>query len=231
VVGTQYPNQSVRLTIVDHPEPTPIRRGRLPASRRAEREEQILTAARDAIVDLGYRRVTMAEIARRAGASKETLHAWFGGKQGLLAAVIARDADASAARVTSALSSADTDPDSARTVLTTYAVGLLTLLTGPSSVALNRAAVTEPELAEILLRAGRHRVGPIVGDYLAALHEAGTIHAPEPGTAFEVLFGLVVRDTQIRVLLGEPSPTPAAISRRAGSAVQQFLALAVPDRA
>jgi AcrR family transcriptional regulator len=216
---------------VEDPEPTPSRRGRLPAAERSAREQAVLAAARAAIVDIGYHRVTMGDIARGARASKETLYAWFGSKEAIATALIAADADASAARVTAALRDPDTDAEGAASTMTSYAVGLLTLLTGPSSVALNRAAVTSPRLAEILLASGRHRIGPIVAEYLALLHDAGTIHAPDSDAAFELFYGLVVRDTQIRVLLGEPAPSRRAVRRRAEEAVEAFLTLTRPTGA
>lgn len=47
----------------------------------------------------------------------------------------------------------------------------------------------------------------------------------DAASAFEVLYGLVVRDTQIRVLLGEPPPSRTAIVERARTAVNDFLRL------
>ena len=47
----------------------------------------------------------MLSVARRAGASKETLYSWFGNRDGLLRALIERNADTSAERVAAALGS------------------------------------------------------------------------------------------------------------------------------
>jgi AefR-like transcriptional repressor, C-terminal domain len=60
----------------------------------------------------------------------------------------------------------------------------------------------------VLLAQGRHRTGPIVEAYLARLAEAGVLGIDDPAEAFQLLYGLVVRDLQIRVLLGEPPPAP-----------------------
>lgn len=209
---------------MENPDPPP-RRGRLPQEDRASREEELLNVTRAAVVDLGYQVLTMSEIARRAHASKETLYSWFGSKAGLVTALIEHDADASASRLSEALADPATDLGAVQNTLTAYAASLLNLLTGPSSVALNRAAASCPELATSLLKSGRHRIGPIVTTYLGLLHDAGTISAPDAAQSFELLYGLIVRDTQIRVLLGEPAPTTDAIQRRAVVAVQQFLQL------
>lgn len=106
-----------------------------------------------------------------------------------------------------------------------YATGLLALLTSEGSIALNRASMSSPAIATVLLAHGRHRVGPLVETYLARLADDGHLDISDPRDAFELLFGLVVRDTQIRVLLGESVPTASQITARAERAVAQFLVL------
>ncbi|MDJ0767860.1 MAG: TetR/AcrR family transcriptional regulator [Ilumatobacter sp.] len=197
------------------------RRGRPRAGEREERRHRVIEAAFDELLEHGYDGVTMLGIARRAGASKETLYSWFGSKPGLFEAVIRDNADASAQQVHAALAG-DGDPQA---TLTGYAIGLLSLLTSERSVALNRASMTSPDLAAILLESGRHRVGPIVEEYLARLADEGHLATDDPAAAFSLLYGLVVQDTQIRVLLGERPPSKAAIARRADEAVMRFLDL------
>ncbi|MDF8263024.1 TetR/AcrR family transcriptional regulator [Luteipulveratus flavus] len=201
----------------------PSRRGRLPRAEREARRQEIVDAARAELVESGFDRLTMAAVARRAGASKETLYAWFGSREQLVAALIEDNADASAERVAALLEGAAAgDPHE---VLTAYARGLLELLCGESSIALNRAAMTSPELAATLLAGGRHRVGPLVEAYLARASTAGELDVPDPAEWFRLLYGLVVQDTQIRVLLGERPPSPRERRRQADQAVERFLAL------
>ncbi|MGB5951354.1 MAG: TetR/AcrR family transcriptional regulator C-terminal domain-containing protein [Ornithinimicrobium sp.] len=114
-------------------------------------------------------------------------------------------------------------------VLHHYASALLALITSPGSIALNRAAMSSPELSGLLLASGRHRIGPIVEDYLASLHAQGVLHVPDPAEAFCTFYGLVVRDTQIRTLLGEAPPDPAHIREQADSGVAAFLSLRSPS--
>ena len=201
------------------------RRGRLPAHAKQERVGQVLDAALRVIAANGYERATLRDIAVEAGASKETLYAWFGSREGLVTALIETNADHTATRLANALRADDSAPATARDTLTGYAAGLLTLLTSDASVALNRAALTSPELAHVLLTSGRHRIGPIVESYLSRLHHQGLIHAPDPDLAYRTLYGLVVRDTQIRVLLGEAAPTRGQIIRHAEAAVAGFWTL------
>ncbi len=202
-------------------ERNPPRRGRLPAAEREERRNAVLDATEAALLDEGYDKVTMLAIARRAGASKETLYSWFDNRDGLFVALIERNADRSSAAIDAALSSGEP----IQATLTGFATGLLTLLSSPPSIALNRAAMQSPELSARLLASGRHRVGPLVERYLSAQHDAGEINAPDAAVAFETLYGLVIRDAQIRVLLGEAAPSARVIKRQAAVAVDQFLTL------
>lgn len=199
----------------------PRRRGRPRAGEREERRRRVIDAAFAELVEHGAEQVTMLGIAERAGSSKETLYSWFGNRLGLLRAMIEENADGAASRVRDALDG-DADP---RETLLGFATGLLMLLTDPRSVALNRAAMTSPELADTLLASGRHRVGPIVEEYLARLTADGVLSVDDPAAGFRLLYGLVIQDTQIRVLLGEQAPDAGAIRAEAERAVDAFLSL------
>jgi AcrR family transcriptional regulator len=177
------------------------------------------------IVERGYAEATMQAIADEARASKETLYSWFGDREALVAALIRANADASAAAVTESLQTPAADAAQARATLVAYGRGLLTLLTGPVSIALNRAAMGSPALAAELLASGRHRVGPVVVGYLEQLRAAGLLAHSDGEQAFSLLYGLLIQDTQIRVLLGEDAPSAEEIEERAHRAVDRFLAL------
>lgn len=200
------------------------RRGRPRVADAEAHRDAVIDAAFAELVDRGYRATTMLGIARRAGASKETLYAWFGSKQGLFSALVRRQAAATASGITGALD-ADDEP---RTVLTGFAEQLLGMLVGERSLAINRAAMTSPDLADVLLREGRHTAGPIVERYLAHIDDRGALCVPDPVAAFRLLYGLVIEDTQIRSLLGEPPPNETEIAARASTAVDRFIRLLGP---
>jgi AcrR family transcriptional regulator len=220
---------------------TAQRRGRPPAGASQAHREAVLEAVFELLVERGLQGTTMAAVAERAGSSKETLYAWFGSKQGLLAALIQRQAEAANQAVAAALrptgSGRGPEPDPAAT-LTAFATNLLGLLLGERSVAINRAAIADlgtrdpaaGQLAAVLLAQGRHRTGPIVEAYLARLAEQGRLRIDDPAEAFQLLYGLVVQDLQIRVLLGEPPPARDALAARARVAVDRFLTLTAADR-
>lgn len=69
------------------PKPGTPRAPRLP---RAEREAQLLVIAEEVFGERGYQFTTMEEVAERAGVTKPVIYDYFGSKEGLLAACIAR---------------------------------------------------------------------------------------------------------------------------------------------
>lgn len=200
------------------------RAGRPRTGEEAGRRQALLDAAFDLLVERGYEGTTTLAVAQRAGASKETIYAWFGSKAGLFAAMIEANAAEANARVEAALAG-DGRP---RPTLIAFARGLLTLLLSERALALNRAAITSPELAEVLLRHGRHTTGPLLEAYLARLADSGELVIANADDAFRLLYGLVVQDSQIRALLGERPLTRAIIKSRAAQAVDRFLELSAP---
>ncbi|MGB3685323.1 MAG: TetR/AcrR family transcriptional regulator [Ornithinimicrobium sp.] len=200
------------------------RSGRLPSQEREARSQEVLDAALAELIERGHTAVTTAHIAARARASKQTLYAWFGNMFGIYEALIQRSADNSVTGTLALLRAGAEHQE----VLQHYAAALLTLITSPGSIALNRAAMSSPELSAVLLTSGRHRIGPIMEAYLSELHTAGALHTPDPAAAFCMFYGLVVQDTQIRTLLGEPAPTAEQIEAQASTGVEAFLTLSAP---
>ncbi|GIH91304.1 TetR/AcrR family transcriptional regulator [Planobispora siamensis] len=197
------------------------RRGRPRSGEQAARRRAALDAALAELVEHGLEGMTMQAVAARAGSSKESLYSWFGNRQGLLAALIERQSEQVNAAVTAALER----PAEPRAMLTAIAENLLGLLVGEASVALNRAAMASAELSELLLRHGRHTTGPLVEAYLGRLAADGVLRIDDPAEAFGLLYGLAVRDLQIRVLLGERPPSADEIRAGARVAADRFLAL------
>jgi AcrR family transcriptional regulator len=203
-------------------------RGRPAPSRR----DAILDAALELLVAEGYAGTSMLKVARAAGASKETLYAWFGDKAGLFEALVAREAAAMNATLDGALAK---DPRTAepRAVLERFGRQVLALLFGARSISINRAAIAaadaHPELGRVLSASGREASGARVIAYLAAQHEAGRLDVPDPPAAFERLMGLLLGDLQVRVLMGAVDPPGEHARRtRARRAVDAFLRLHAP---
>lgn len=74
------------------------RRGRPSAERVAAIEDDILAAAHELFIELGYEAASMEGVAERAGISKGTLYARYAGKEALFRAVIRKRLDLWSAR-------------------------------------------------------------------------------------------------------------------------------------
>jgi AcrR family transcriptional regulator len=191
------------------------------------RQREVLTAALDLMVELGDG-LTMTAVAQRASCSKETLYKWFGARDGLLTATVQWQA----AKVKlPALDVAHLDADALRTCLEQFAENWLTVLTGEISIALNRLAVghagsAKSGLGRIVLHNGPFAMARRLKPIMQLGREAGLLKFDDAETAFRSFFGLVVRDVQIRALLGDDRLPSARQNRRdAERATNQFLAL------
>lgn len=211
---------------------------KIPTEERGEefsrRQGEVLDAALELLV-VGGDRLTMTAIARAASCSKETLYNWFGDSDGVLAAVVRRQA--SKVRIPE-VDGSDLDISGLSGRLETFANDLLTVLSGEMSVALNRLAVShagseKSTLGRIVLENGRFAMGTRLKPLIEAGQSAGLLtRSDDSETLFRTFFGLVVRDVQIRLLLGERLDIPAArIAADAASAASQFIQLYSTDNA
>jgi len=77
----------------------PVRERRSHAERTAETRERIMTAVVESISEVGFQKTTAAEIARRAGITWGAVQHHFGGKDGILRAVLEDSFQRFAARI------------------------------------------------------------------------------------------------------------------------------------
>ncbi|MFK4510308.1 TetR/AcrR family transcriptional regulator [Bradyrhizobium daqingense] len=221
-----FPYAEVRLLSSSIDEVVFVKR----ASRDGRRDE-ILDVAVQVLFERGYRDASMLEIANRAAASKETLYAWFGDKQGLLAALIERNAQHVQAVLAGHLKG-EAPPER---VLLEFGRALLELLLGDTAVAINRAVIAEvksdPALARMLAAGGRQAVLPTFIRLLEGYAEHEVLQLDDATLAAEDFLGLLLGDTQIRRLHGVlPRPRRAQIEARAARAARAFLLLYGGDR-
>lgn len=191
------------------------------------RQKEVLDAALGLLVD-GGDGLTMTGVARRASCSKETLYKWFGDRDGLLTATVQWQA----AKVRMVpVDRATLDKRTLSIALEKFARDLLTVLAGDTSVALNRLAVAHAgqekrNLGVIVLENGRYAMGRRLKPLLDAAREAGLLKFDDSEAAFRTFFGLIVRDVQIRLLLGDHmSLTESDIAADARGAREQFIGL------
>ena len=192
-----------------------------------QRQQDVLDAALNLLVEEGDA-LTMAAVARAANCSKETLYKWFGDRDGLLIATVRWQAS----RVRAGnYDQQHLDANALRESLESFAANWLSVISSPTSIALNRVAVShagtgKSNLGAIVLANGRFAIGERLKPLLEAGQRSGLLAFDDTEAAFRTFFGLVGRDIQIRLLLGDRLIlTAAEIGRDAARATQQFLAL------
>ncbi|MDH6232549.1 AcrR family transcriptional regulator [Mesorhizobium soli] len=192
-----------------------------------ERQKDVLNAVLRLLVEEGDR-LTMTAVARRASCSKETLYKWFGDRDGLLTATV--QWQASKVRVAQ-VDRSRLDKVSLSASLERYAWDWLHVISSDTSIALNRVAIAHAgeekrNLGAIVLENGRFAMGRRLKPVLLAGRDAGLLEFDDAEQAFRTFFGLVARDVQIRLLLGDRlKPTDEEIGQDAADATRQFLAL------
>lgn len=192
------------------------------------RQNAVLDSALRLLVDGGEKALTTAGVARAANCSKESLYKWFGDRDGILSAMIGfqaskvRTFDERSERLTT---------ESLRAHLVVFARDLLDVLSGDVSLALNRLAIGQAsrdgsKLGEMLQEHGRRQIGKRAGALLDAGRRAGLLTFEDGEDAYGTLYGLVVSDLHLRMLLGEDmSRAKQSFSQRAERAVDAFLSL------
>ncbi|GLK73560.1 TetR/AcrR family transcriptional regulator C-terminal domain-containing protein [Ancylobacter dichloromethanicus] len=201
----------------------------------AEPHEETLTARQQAVLDAVLAlmveqggELTMNAVARRASCSKESLYKWFGDRDGLLTATVRWQASKVRA---GNYDRTRLDATALHDSLTRFASNWLGVISSPTSIALNRFAIARADtgggkLGAIMLANGRFAIGDRLKPVLDAGREAGLIDFDDTETAFRSFIGLVGRDVQIRLLLGDRlALTQAEIARDAARATDQFLTL------
>lgn len=195
------------------------------------RQNAVLEQALGLLVNGGEKALTTSGVARAANCSKESLYKWFGDRDGLLSAMIAfqaskvRTFERDGERLTA---------ESLREHLVLFARDLLEVLSGDVSLALNRLAIGQAsreggKLGHLLLERGRGQIDRRARALIDAGRRAGLLRFDDGEEAYRTLYGLIVSDLHVRMLLGE-KPAKKDFGSRAEKAVHAFLALCGSDK-
>jgi AcrR family transcriptional regulator len=189
--------------------------------RQSSRRREIEKAAYEVLAENGYRATSMLAIAKRAGASNETLYNWYGSKQALFRSMV----EENAREVAELLRKSIADNRDPLGTLRSVGPVLLRLLTSERAIALNRAAVTDADetgiLGQTLAEAGRESIMPLIARVFEEARLGGQMIFTTKEEPAEIYLGVLVGDLQIRRAIGVLGPLQeAAIRRRAELAVQ-----------
>ena len=188
------------------------------------RRAQIETAAFAVLEEVGYKKASMLQIAKRAKASNETLYAWYGNKQALFSALIEKNAK-SVQDTLSAAIAGQSDPD---TDLQSVARLLLAFTATEKAVIVNRAAVADVLetglLAQAIEQNARRVMYRMLGELMITL-ESSKRYVFDDGVekAVGVFIDLLLGELQLQQALGTVPPlTPADIDARSKHACDLF---------
>ena len=197
----------------------------------SSRQREVLEAALGVLVRDGGR-LTMSAVAAEANCSKETLYKWFGGRDGMLTAIVRwQAAQVRVDPVAGAISRA-----ALAERLQQFAEDWLRVVASERSLALNRLAIGHAgeegaELGDVVLDNGRFALGQRLKPVLEAARNAGVLAFDDAEDAFRTFFGLIARDVHIRLLLGERLKlSRATIASEAIRAADQFMKIFEPAK-
>lgn len=177
---------------------------------RSTRRREIEAAAFALLAEKGYRSTSMLEIAKRAGASNQTLYAWYGNKQTLFRRLIEENGRV----VTDMLSEASAADGNPLTALRALGPALLAFTTGDKAIIMNRAAIMDAGesglLAEAIDEVARRPILAMIKGVMQRLIDSGTFAAgTDAGEAAESYAGLLFGETQMRQAMGRLGPLDA----------------------
>ena len=175
------------------------------AATASDTAERILDATLAVIVDHGIARMSLEDVARRAGLSRQTVYRYFPSKAALLAATVLREEEVFIVAVSSAAAAHD---DLAPAIEAAIAAALRT---GREHALLNRLLATEPESLLPLLTTDS---GPVLSAARRATEAILAERLPESPperlrTAADALARLVVS-----YVINPPADPPESAAKR-----------------
>jgi AcrR family transcriptional regulator len=171
-----------------------------PGSHSAAREQAILAAAAELVVEVGYERVTVDAIAARAHASKSTMYRKWPGKAELVADALRRQAEGSATELPDTGSLRSDLLLTVRSIAQTFTGGDA----GPSLLSLVEAIRADPVLRDIIRSQIDERSGHDGALICTRATSRGESVDADRGPA---VIGLALAHLFLRTLLGGEPPS------------------------
>ena len=188
-----------------------------------QKSEDILRAAIDLFAQKGPK-ASMAEIARQAGVSKQTLYNRYPSKSDLARALLTMRSMA----ITAPLE----DDADAVAALTAVAEALLDRINRPQSTdhlrALALVSREDGELATAVYEAGPGRSLDRIADWLKIQNTRGVLTIDDADEAAEVFIGMVQGHAHLRLVLNMPPLAGRDVKSHAREAAQRFVRAYAP---
>src|ERR1700686_3159638 len=185
------------------------------------RRAQILDAAVEVFLENGYGGATIDLGVERAGASKATVYSFFGGKDGLFAAIVEERAE----HILSAFGDPEVIHSDVRHALAHIAQRYMEVAMAPDAVGIYRLIIAEgtrfPELARTFYQLGPERTYARLAGMLLVWRKRGLIRLDDPQRAAVQFFDSIGGDLHRRAMAGIlPKNLRAAIQRSIDHAVK-----------
>jgi len=183
------------------------------------RRRQIEAAAYEVLTEKGYKAASMLAVAKRAGASNETLYNWYGNKQTLFQSLV----ETNALEVTQFLQQSIDHGASTRETIEHLGPVLLRMITSEKAILLNRAAAADADetgmLGDTLAKAGRNAVAPRIAKILELARQQGVLSFDDTEDVVDLYLSLLIGDLQIRRVIGvAPELSDSKVQARADRA-------------
>lgn len=147
--------------------PEPVKAGRPKAAEAEARLNDLLDTAAKLILEKGYSKVSLELIAREARVAVRTIYVKFGGKAGLLKAILLRKRS----ELFGTMESLDNTQRPVREALLDFGMRFHSMVSSPAATALYQIVIAEshvnPELAEVFFDAGPRQTREALARYFA----------------------------------------------------------------
>lgn len=194
---------------------------------RIDKRQAILDAAFTVFARRGYDQACVQEIADEAGVAKPTVYNHLNDKATLFRHAVHAAAQAALNERLAALEPLADPGPGLRAALEDAGHRLLRLHADERSCALRRLLYSEvtrfPDILDIVLDNGPHRLSQALADRLARLTLAGRLHATDPDQAAEQLIALLTGPLEPRSRMGTRPLDDAELREIARAAVRTFL--------
>jgi len=173
-----------------------------PLSAAQKKQSKILEVAAELFLERGYDAVSLDDILERVGGSKTTLYSYYGGKEGLFAAIVHKNCQ----RVLAPLLELDVANQDPKSGLNTIGRFFLSLISDPQGKAFYRMMIAEscrfPKLVSEFYGAGPEAVIKMVKRNLEHWQKKGLLRAG-PSETFAIQFiGIMLGNFTTKSMLG-----------------------------
>lgn len=192
-----------------------------------ERLKKLTDSATELFLARGYEAASMDTLIQQVGGSRRNIYSFFGGKEGLFAAVVSEECKKLAAPLESLVLS----DGSIRPTLEKFGHELLRVIKQSRTLELHRLMIAEgkrfPHLSRAIWFAGHHNAKQILATWIKRQQEQGKLCGGLDASALSYAFiHIVTAETQMQMLTGGEATTEEQDKNTVSMGIMLFLAAA-----